>query len=312
MTIYIDVIFIENIIMNYIILFATGLITKNNLKQIRLIISSIIGATYAIMSYISHLYIYDNKIMKLLLSITMTYIAFNPKNIKLLCKNIIIFYLTSFCFGGAAYYLLYYISPEQIKNINGILTGSYPIKIAILGGILGFFIINIGFRIIKNKIDKNSIFYNIEIVYKEKSVKLKVILDTGNQLLEPITSTPVAIVEEDKIKKILPENDFNIIRKGLNNSFSGLSEEVKLRCRIIPFSSIGKEGGMMVGFKPDYIKVQNNDNSDEIIIKKIIIGIYNNKLSKIGKYEGLIGLDILNSENGKTGDFIEYNPNVKV
>ena len=60
MTFYIDIIFVENIIMNYIILFATGLIIKNNLKHLKLFLSSVIGATYAIMSYISNLEIYKN------------------------------------------------------------------------------------------------------------------------------------------------------------------------------------------------------------------------------------------------------------
>ena len=295
MTFYIDIIFVENIIMNYIILFATGLIIKNNLKHLKLFLSSVIGATYAIMSYISNLEIYKNQVIEFILSVVMIYIAFKPKSIKKMIKNIVIFYLTSFCFGGAAYYLLYYISPEQIKNINGILTGSYPIKIAILGGILGFFIINIGFKIVKNKIDKHSIYYDIEIGYKEKKTEAKVILDTGNLLVEPITSFPVAIIEEDKVQELLSIRDLNIIKNGLNNNFSGLSEELKLRCRIIPFSSVGKSNGMIIGFKPDYMKIFVEEN-EERIINNVIIGIYNKHLSKNGKYQGLIGLELFNSE----------------
>ena len=70
----------------------------------------------------------------------MVFIAFKSTNIKNLLKQLLIFYLTSFCFGGAAYYLLHNIRPSLIRNINGVLTGTYPIKIAVLGGILGFFI----------------------------------------------------------------------------------------------------------------------------------------------------------------------------
>ena len=310
MTFYVDIIFVENIIMNYIILFATGLIIKKDIKHLKLFISSTIGATYAIMSYISGLEIYTNQITKFLLSIVMIYIAYNPTNIKKMFKDIVIFYLTSFCFGGAAYYLLYYISPQQIKNIGGTLTGSYPIKIAILGGILGFFILNIAFNIIKNKVDKTSIFYDIEVFYKEKSVKVKMLLDTGNLLVEPITSFPVVIIEKEKMKEILSQKDLEIIGKGLVNNFDGLSEDLKLRCRIIPFSSIGKNNGMIIGMKPDYIKIYDDENVK--IIKKVIIGIYDKKISRNNKYSGLMGLELLNSENGKTGDLSEYNSNIKI
>ncbi len=311
MTFYIDIILVENMIMNYIILFATGLIIKTNIKHIRIIISSTIGAIYAIMSYISGLEIYANQITKFLLSIVMIYIAYNPNNIKTMCKDTIIFYLTSFCFGGAAYYLLYYISPEQINNMNGILTGSYPIKIAILGGILGFFIINIAFKIMKNRLDRNSIFYTIEIGYKEKSSKLKVILDTGNLLVEPITSYPVVIVEAEKMKKIISEETLEKLLNILeNNNLETLDDDLKLRCRVIPFSSIGKKNGMIIGFKPDYIKINNDEQ--ETMVRDVIIGIYNNQLSRNRMYSGLIGLELLNSENRKTGELNEYHSNAKV
>ena len=43
MTVYLDIIFIENILMNFIILFATGYILKVKRNPIRLILSSLIG-----------------------------------------------------------------------------------------------------------------------------------------------------------------------------------------------------------------------------------------------------------------------------
>ncbi len=48
MTIYLDVVFIENICMNSIILFATGLVTKSKCKVIKVLISSMIGALYVV------------------------------------------------------------------------------------------------------------------------------------------------------------------------------------------------------------------------------------------------------------------------
>ena len=295
MTFYIDIILIENMIMNYIILFATEIIIKVNAKQRRLVISSLLGSIYVIMSYISGIEIYMNQILKTTLSIVMVYIAFFPKNLKMLLKEIIIFYLTSFCFGGAAYYLLYYIKPVQINNINKILTGSYPIKIAILGGILGFFIIIISFKIIKNKIGKSSIFYNIDIGLNNKICSLKVILDTGNLLVEPITSSPVIIVEKEAIKEIISED---VLEKLLSfsyvNNSKELPEEIRTRCRFIPFSSIGKKNGMIIGIKPDYIKIHEEDN--ELIRKNVIVGISNVPLSKNGTYSGLIGLELLKNK----------------
>ena len=114
MTVYLDVILIENIIMNYIILFATGTIVKAPIKIMRTLISSTIGSIYAIISYMHILEIYSNTTLKIVLSVVMVYIAFNSKTLKQLFKQLIIFYLTSFTFGGVAFALLYFISPQNI------------------------------------------------------------------------------------------------------------------------------------------------------------------------------------------------------
>lgn len=136
MTIYIDIIFLENLFMNYIILFATGIILKAPLKIIRTLLSSTIGSIYAIISYMSILEINSNFVLKILLSIAMVYIAFNSKSAKLFFKQLIIFYLTSFTFGGVAFALLYFVSPQDILMENGVLIGTYPIKIILAGGIV--------------------------------------------------------------------------------------------------------------------------------------------------------------------------------
>jgi len=301
MTIYLDLILLENIIMNYIIILTTGMICKTSIKHIRFFISSLIGAVYAIITYVVNLEIYNNQITKILVSICMVYISFNPINIKMLFKQIVIFYLTSFCFGGAAYYLLYNISPNLIKSMNGLLIGTYPMKIAILGGILGFFIINISFKIIKNKLTKKDMLYDIEIFYKDKKSSIKAILDTGNLLKDPITKTPVLIVESQKLNEIIPGNILNNIENIIYRyGFEGIDEEIKTRCSIIPFSTIGKNNGIIIGFRPDYIKIYTEEGEETR--KKVIVGIHNNKISKNGLYSGLIGLNLLNE-----GDKYEYN-----
>lgn len=309
MTLYIDVIFLENIIMNYIILYTTGLIVQEKINYFRILISSILGAIYVIMLYITQLSIYTNIIIKIILSVVMIYIAFYPNVLKKLIKNIIIFYLTSFCFGGAAYYLLYNVSPEQIKNINGVLVGEYPIKIAILGGILGAFVIYISFKIVKRKIDKNSMYYKIEIGYNERKVEVITLLDTGNFLVEPLTKCPVVIIEEKKLLHILDEKSLSILKMGQMEKLDYLEEKLKLRCRVIPFNSIGKNNGILLGFKPDYIKIYNNEENN--IINNVIVCTCNNKFNKNKKYSGLIGLKLLNSEEGKIGEFNEYTSNIK-
>jgi len=128
LTIYIDIIFLENLFMNYIILFATGTILKLPIKIIRTLVSSTIGSIYAIVSYMSSLEIYSSTLLKIILSISMVYIAFGSKTLNQFFKQLIIFYLTSFTFGGVAFALLYFVSPQNILTKNRSIDRDIPNK----------------------------------------------------------------------------------------------------------------------------------------------------------------------------------------
>ena len=82
------------------------------------------------------------------------------------------------------------------------------------------------------------------------------------------------------------ELDLNIIGK--------VMEEIgdDMRLRLIPFKSIGNDSGILIGFKPDIIKIYLEDE-----IKKpadeTIVAIYNDKLTVDQGYSGLLHPEIL-------------------
>ena len=129
--------------MNSIILYATAIILKIKPKTIRIIISSAIGSIYAIITYVTEIELYTSVILKAILAVIMVYVAFNPQNIKKMWKQVAIFYLTSFVFGGVALYLIYYIKPQEVLMKNGMFVGDYILKVIMLGAIVAFATIKI-------------------------------------------------------------------------------------------------------------------------------------------------------------------------
>lgn len=181
-------------------------------------------------TYLTNNYIYLNLLSKIILSLVMVYIAFLPRSPKSLFKHIIIFYLTSFVFGGCAFFLLYYVKPQEILYKNGFLTGTYPIKIAFLGAIVGLTLLNIAFKIIKSRLSKNDMFCDVEITYKEKITKVHTMIDTGNLLKDPLTKTPVIIVEKNTLKEIMEESILETLEKVLyGESDEDLKEKIRRR-----------------------------------------------------------------------------------
>lgn len=304
MTIYLDVVLIENLCMNYIILFATSYILKMKRNHIRLIISSLLGGIYSIIAYMQLLEIYSNFFMKIILSVVMVYIAYNAKSIKVLIKQIVIFYLTSFVFGGCSFALLYFVKPQEILMKNGMYIGTYPIKIALLGGIVGFAITTLAFKLVKHRLSKKDIYCKIKIYLGKKSVETVAMLDTGNMLKDPITRMPVIIVEKDILYEIIPyeilNNLDNIIGGDIKSDFYN-EENVEYisKFKVIPFTSIGRQNGLLLGFKASKVIVEIDTNEEEL--DNIIIGIYDKKLSKKNNYNALLGLEIL--ERSKENEY---------
>lgn len=297
MTIYIDVVLIENLIMNYIILLATGLILKIKIKHIRLIIGSLLGAIYTIIGYIGILEIYSSFILKIILSIMIVYIAYYPQTLKKMWKELLFFYLTSFVFGGVAFSLIYIVKPQEIIMKNGLFLGTYPLKTVILGAIVAFVIIITAFKIIKSKISKKDLICEITVEIEGKKIITKALIDTGNMLKEPITNTPVVVIERTLLYDVIPKEILNHLEEIIGGDFKEIPEEIKnkyvSKLKLIPYSSLGKQNGMLLGIKAKKLIIVKGEEKEKIEKENIILGIYDKSLTKKGEYRAIIGMEFV-------------------
>lgn len=301
MTIYLDIVLFENIILNYIILLSTAIISKARISTLKIFLSSLVGGIFSILNYIVNINNIGGTILKIIISIIMVLIAFQDYKIKKLLKELMFFYLTSFTFGGIAFMLLFFISPNNLVMENNHFVGTYPIKVAVLSGGFGFIIITIIANIIKSNLNKKAMICDLEIFYNGKYKKIKTMLDTGNLLKEPISKTDVVIVEKDSLEGMVSNDILKNIKHILKGKWIESDNVHSYKFKLIPFSSLGNENGLLIGFKPDYIKIYGEE---ECIRKNVLIGIYDGKLSRTNAYSSLIGLDILNKEERKN-EFIQ-------
>lgn len=276
--------------MNIIILYTTSIILKVKPKVIRIITASLIGSIYAIIAYTTEISIYTSIISKWILAIVIVYIAFNPQTVKKMCKQVLIFYLTSFVFGGVALYLIYFLKPQEIFIKNGVYVGKYVLKVIFLGAIIAFIIVKISFKLIKTKINSKDMYCKIKVFIDEKVIQTIAMIDTGNLAKEPITNRSVVIIENNLLEEVLPKEICNNVENILSGNLDGVPEKYIPRLRCIPFSSLGKQNGMLLGIKADGIEVDFEE--EKKCSKDVIIGVYDKSLTKKGEYRALIGLEL--------------------
>ncbi|MBS4540079.1 sigma-E processing peptidase SpoIIGA [Clostridium sp. D2Q-11] len=296
---YAEYLLLENFIINFIILYVTKRFTRTDTSNIRLIISALIGAIYTLLVFVPSLYFMSNFIAKICISILLIIVAYNPIKLKKFIKLFTTFYTVSFVFAGGSF-ALFYLTNSRIYFGKGIfyirdIAGFNP-GFLVVGIIISLLFFKIAFQYIYSKLSKQNMYINLTVKLQNKKTKLKGLVDTGNSLMDPITNIPVIVVEFSAIKEILPisiqeiftrysENDLNLISEVM------YKEDEILKFRLIPFKSIGMDNGMLLGFKPDEVILESDEDRK---ISNIVIGIYNNHLTKDNDYVALLHPEIIN------------------
>lgn len=84
----------------------------------------------------------------------------------------------------------------------------------------------------------------VEISTGERTLRLLALRDTGNQLRDPITGERVVIVGPEAAGRLT-----GLTRQELEDPMRTLAAQTIPGLRLIPYHSIGKEGGMLLGMR---------------------------------------------------------------
>lgn len=297
--VYLDIILMENLVMNYIILWVTGRFARMGTTSLRLFFGALVGAAYVILLIVfPQIGFYYSIPAKFLLSLLIVSIGFSPANLRTFIKTLVIFYIVTFVFAGASFAALYLNSAGGFLR-HGIIYVFWSSKwatiaLAILTTVI---VLRVFWDIIQYKLARDRLLRTVGIAFDDRRADFPALVDTGNTLHDPVTNLPVVVVEFDAIKKILPEEICMIFSQGKEDDLSMVASLVTnsgwcSRFRLIPFTSLGKENGMLIGFKPDYIEIDGEDEKKKGI-KDVIVGIYSKALSRNRSYRALLSPDLL-------------------
>jgi len=294
MVVYADILFIENLLANCLILKLTSAISGFTVKTVRMILASALGALYAVLAVIMPSTALLSALgTRVIVSVLMVLVAFRIRTFSEFFRRWGMMLLSAFLLAGSTYALssvlegapvsyggLMYISPQGILKAFILSAGLCILLVRPIG------------RILSGKAYKEGSIIPVHITMGDKSVRLHALVDTGNSLIDPVTGYPVMVVEADSIKPILPPEIYSSVLAN-NISFYGANTEDTAkrswlkRVHLIPYKSIGKENGMLTGFRPDAVRVGKEGSLKEI--KDVIIGICGIKLSNNSRYSALVG-----------------------
>jgi stage II sporulation protein GA (sporulation sigma-E factor processing peptidase) len=259
MVVYIDILLVVNLIINYLLISLTVKLSREKIKRHRLLLSASFGAVYSLVLLIGPLNVIVSNILKLFVSAVMVFIAFGRIKIKTFIKRLLLFYIIGSVFAGLMFALYFFVTPAGMSVSNGIVyfNVSAPLLIILIGGI--YLALSL-FQRIFMRLSPDSKLYKLRIYYNGKSALLWGLYDTGNSLKDSFYQIPAVVCSYKSVKELVPDNEF----------FKGDIGKIMPPFRVMPYNVVGGRG-LLPAFVPERAEIWKENRWEET--QRIIIAV---------------------------------------
>lgn len=250
--IYIDVLIVLNIYVNYFLLKATSRIAHSSIDTPGLVISSVTGSLFSLVILIPELNFFLTFIIKAAAAVIVVLMGFRRKSREEYIRLIVYFYIINFLFAGIIMGLRYFIKPEYLCINNSFVYIDVSLFSLIIFTALSYFLI-CGIRTVLDRDTKSNGSFSVIIKNGGSFVTLEGLSDTGNSVTDLFSGKPVIVCPADII------NEFT----GKNISSDEVYDEIVRSdifrgTRLIPYSTIDGNG-VLPAFRPDEVIIRGEN-----------------------------------------------------
>ena len=276
--IYIDYLFLLNLGIDYIILLLTAKICAAPFRRLRFLAAAGIGAAYSAALVFPPFAFLAAWPMKIVLSVVMILVAFGSE--KRLMRSAVVFYAVSAAFGGAV------IAASMLSGAGLGSSVFFPVSMRVLipAFAVCYAAVSIVFRRSGLRAERTLMLAGVTAF--EKTVELRVLRDTGNNLRDPVSGSAVMVVERRALEELFPEEVTAILRTGaepakLFEAVLGV-DAARGRFRLVPYTAVGVSGSLLLAFRPDELTLDGDRRRD------IIVAISPTRLCEDGEYSAVV------------------------
>ncbi len=293
MAVYVDLLLLVNFSLNAWALWVTSLVTGMRRRKAALSLASLCGAIYAFGVLTPWAAIFVHPVSKLLLAILMVYLTFRPRLPGKMLTLVAWFLLIS-CITAGMILGLYTLLLDREVQGTMLAWGDLPLWVVglallVLYGTGGRFLGNL-----ENRLVHVANSAHLRAYLEEMEIELEALVDSGNQLVEPLSGRPVIVVALDAVSDMLPPEIVALSRS--DSIWEAKLDELATanlvqRLHFVPFHAVGNERGVLLGVRVDYVEVTCNGRMQRT--KGITLAISPVSLSEDNNYQALVPLRLL-------------------
>lgn len=293
---YIDVFFVINMVMDYILLRLVNMLLKGSATHLRSIAGAAIGALG--MCLIIILPIQSRLVqlcfMHLCISVIMVWVGCECKGKKILARGVLVLYLVSFLFGGFLQVLLTYtqmgaITREVLLGKSAAMVG---LRTFFFLGTISYVVITIGIKLYGCLKGKVSNICDVTLYVNGNCEKVKGLYDTGNHLRDTVTGKPVSVVDSNLFIGLLNQAEYESLIKGMQ--YGEFPETIcRLRPHYVLFHSVGKEHGLLLAITLEKLCIDVDGRM--LTVKDPVVALSKEVLSDTKDFQIVINPSIVDS-----------------
>lgn len=304
--VYIDVVFVVNVVMDAVLLWTTGWIAKRAFRVRPVLLGALIGAVYALILFVPALTVLTSWPGKVIVSLLMVVTAYPTRNWLETFRLTLLYYFVSFVFAGATIALHFAIPGTSVENGLVLTNQRYAMTTSFQGLALvvaipvGFTLLRYTFQRVRQIRVQSGALLRVAASMQEKRVEFVGLLDTGNHLREPISGKPVCLVEAGALKPLLPSELQRVVDEG-RDIIQGLSSVTdpnwSSRVALVPFQGAGGVRRITMGIRPEKLEVWR-ENSWHAVAGECFLAVHAEKLSLDNRFQAILHTDVTTGDEG--------------
>ena len=240
-TIYIDILFCVNFVIDYLILLTVRRFMNISCRIRRLLSGAAVGGICSFVILLPPVSSGLSFVVSVITAILVVGASFFPLERKLFLKTTAAFFLISFAYCGVMIAVLLLFSPGNlIVRNNSVYIGISPILLVITSAVC-YAVMRVFMRITSARTASAEVF-SLNIIFHGRETVFRGRVDTGNDLHEPFSGEPVIVVKSSVFEDMKEYENISA------------EEAVRQGLRLVPYNSVGG-GGTLAAFRPDEIVI---------------------------------------------------------
>ena len=253
-TIYLDELFVLNLIIDYFLLLGTAKLCALPFRRGRFFLGAALGAGWCCASLLPGFGFLDVPLMRLALAMTMTLAAFGGERHIFRCFAA--FLGVSALFGGAVYAAGLYRGTTHLGAPRSRLV-RLDMRVLAVSFALCWAAVSLVFRrSLKNA--KRRVF-DVTVERDGRTASLRALEDTGNGLYDPISGCAAFVAEARALEGLFPDADASLLRGPPIDAVTAIPG-----MRLIPYAGVDGDSRLLLAFRPDRVTVDGQPRRDLI------------------------------------------------